>query len=81
MVKYCYRNMIYALWAYIVKKDPLFRVADLFYSFTFSKKIFHRRSLFHAALAVFHQFALQIDFIVGWSYPYERPTNGWFFFF
>ena len=42
----------------------------------FSKKIFHRRSLFHTASAVFHQFATQIDFIVGWLYPYDQPTKG-----
>jgi len=50
-------------------------VQNSIFTSIFSQKIFHRRSLFHMAGAIFHKFAPQIYFIVGWAYPYAQPTN------
>ena len=49
--------------------------AEVHFTFTFSQKILHRRSLLHTPQGVFHRFAKQIYFTVGWAYPYAQPTR------
>ena len=44
--------------------------------FTFSKKKYHRRSLYHTPLGVYHRFAMQIYITVDRVYPYARSTRG-----
>ncbi|MBQ6824705.1 MAG: hypothetical protein IJP27_08630, partial [Clostridia bacterium] len=39
------------------------------FSLIFSKKIYHRRSLYHTSSDVYRRFALQIYIIVGCAYP------------
>ena len=45
------------------------------FSLTFSKKKFHRQSLFHTPSGVFHRFAKQIYIIACWTYPYAQHAK------
>ena len=57
-----------------------FRIcAEFHFSFPFSKKIYHRRSLYHTPPGVYHRFAEQIYITVGCAYPYAHPTKGVFY--
>ena len=79
--------MIYAqrgiLWYHFVmikyKKVLLQILQQNFFTTIFSKKIFHRRSLFHTSKDVYHRFASQIYITVGCAYPYAHPTKEWLF--
>ena len=79
---YCLRNVIYG---FAILKSPFGMIqilrttsGDVVLSFIFSKKIVHRRSLFHTPQGVYHRFAQQIYFTVGCAYPYTQPTKGRF---
>ena len=50
--------------------------AEVIFSFTFSKKIYHRRSLYHASPDAYHRFAQQIYITVDWADPYAQSTDG-----
>ena len=55
---------------------------DVVLSFTFSKKIFHRRSLFRTPTGVYHRFAKQIYITACWAYPYAQHAKiGSFLYF
>ena len=76
---YCLRNVIYG---FAILKSPFGMIqilrttsGDVVLSFIFSKKIVHRRSLFHTPRGVYHRFAQQIYFTVGCAYPYAQPTK------
>jgi hypothetical protein len=56
-------------------KKGLPQKAEVLFTFTFSKKILHRRSLLHTSSDVLHRFAKQIYFIGGWAYPYAQPPK------
>ena len=70
--------MIYAPSGHIrVKNNPLFSQRIIFIPSYFRRKCIVGFAYF-IRLAVFHQFDLQIDIIVGWSYPYDHPLkSGW----
>ena len=48
----------------------------IIFSLIFSKKIYHRQSLYHTSLDVYHRFALQIYIIVGWLIPKPNLLMG-----
>ena len=54
--------------------------SGIIFSLIFSKKIYHRQSLYHTSLDVYHRFALQIYIIVGWLIPKTNLLTVGFFF-
>ena len=64
------RRVMKALWDISKNKTPIRQ--NWGFTISFSKKVLHRRSLFHTPKGVFHGFAMQSGFTGCWAYPYAQ---------